>query len=565
MLSDLEIARQARLEPIEKIGARYGIDAEELSPYGRTKAKVLPSILERLRDRPDGRYIVITAITPTPLGEGKTVNTIGASLGINRIGKKAICCIRQPSMGPVFGIKGGAAGGGKSQVVPMEDFNLHLTGDLHAVSAANNLLAAAIDTSILLKNPLDIDPATVSWRRVVDMNDRALRQMVIGLGGTKNGVPRETAFDITPASEVMAVLGLSEDIFDLRRRLGRIVIGSNRSGEPVTAEQLQAAGAMTVILRDAIAPTLMQTLEQTAAFVHTGPFANIAHGNSSIIADRIALKCADYVVTEAGFGADMGCEKFFNIKCRVSGLRPDAVGLVATVRALKMHGDESIKIVPGQPLDDRLVTKNLDILGRGIANLEKQIANVRLHGVPVVVAVNRFPTDDDAEIELIRERALAAGATAAVISEVHARGGAGGEDFARALVHAADEPSDFQHLYPLEASIEEKLETLATKLYGAGSVSYTPLAKRKIRQYEAQGWSNFPVCVAKTPLSLSHDPALRGAPQGFEFPIMDIRASVGAGFLYALAGDIMTMPGLGSKPGYQQIDIDEEGRPVGLF
>ncbi|MEQ8764952.1 MAG: formate--tetrahydrofolate ligase [Planctomycetota bacterium] len=565
MLSDLEIARKARLEPIEAIGARYGIEADELSPYGRTKAKVLPSILDRIGDRPNGKYIVITAITPTPLGEGKTVNTIGSSLGLNRIGKKAICCIRQPSMGPVFGIKGGAAGGGNSQVVPMEDFNLHLTGDLHAVSAANNLLAAAIDTSILLKNPLRIKPSTISWRRVVDMNDRALRSMVIGLGGPSNGVPRETAFDITPASEVMAVLGLSEDIFDLRRRLGRIVIGSDEDGEPVTADQLQAAGAMTVILREAIAPTLMQTLEGTAAFVHTGPFANIAHGNSSIIADRIALKLADYVVTESGFGADMGCEKFFNIKCRISGLKPDAVGLVATVRALKAHGDDTLRIVPGKPLDERITSEDLDLLGKGCANLEKQIANVKLHGVPVVVAVNRFPTDTEKEIELIRERALAAGASAAIISEVHAKGGEGGEDFGQALVEAAESPSEFKHLYPLDISIREKLETLATRLYGAGSVSFSPLALRKMKRFEERGWGQLPVCVAKTALSLSHDPALRGAPKGYEFPITDIRASVGAGFLYALAGDIMTMPGLGSSPAYQQIDIDEHGQPMGLF
>jgi formate--tetrahydrofolate ligase len=541
-----------------------GLSREDLEFHGRNKAKVALDILGRGVDRRPGRYVVVTAITPTPLGEGKTVHTVGISMALNRIGKRTACVIRQPSMGPVFGIKGGAAGGGRSQVVPAEEFNLHLTGDFHAVTAANNLLAAFLDTSLLLDNPLDLDPESITWRRVVDMNDRALRQIRIGLGGPKNGVPRDTGFDITAASEVMAILGLCTDLRDLRRRLGAIVVGSNRRGEPVTAEDLRAAGAMAALLRDAIKPTLMQTLEGTPALVHTGPFANIAHGNSSIVADRIALRCCDFVVTEAGFGADMGAEKFFNIKCRVSGLRPDAALLVCTVRALKVHSGR-FAIVPGKPLPEGLLQEDIGAVEAGLGNLRKQIENVRIHGVPVVVAINRFPSDTAAEIDLIARAAREAGASAAHVSTLFADGGAGGEELARALVAACDEPVSFRFLYPEEATLHEKIETLAEKIYGARGVAYSDLARMKLDRYESNGYGRMPICMAKTQYSLSHDPALKGRPQDFVFPIQDVRVSVGAGFVYPLAGEIMTMPGLGRHPGGTGIDLDADGNIVGLF
>lgn len=563
-MNDLEIARSKTLGPLENAARRIGLTPDDLEPYGRTKAKVSLDVARRLPPRPQARYVVVTAITPTPLGEGKTVHTIGLSMALNRIGKRAVCTIRQPSMGPVFGIKGGAAGGGYSQVVPPEDFNLHLTGDFHAVAAANNLLAAFTDTSLLLDNPLDLDPESITWRRVIDMNDRALREIEIGLGGPKNGVPRRTGFDITAASEVMAILGLSTDLRDLRQRLGRIVVGSNRGGEPVTAEDLRAAGAMAAILKDAIKPTLMQTLEETPALVHTGPFANIAHGNSSIVADQIAMRGADFVVTEAGFGADMGAEKFFNIKCRVSGLRPHAALLVATIRALKMHSGR-FRIRMGKPLPEGLQREDLDAVRSGLGNLEKQIENVRLHGVPVVVAINRFPTDTEAEIELVREAALAAGASAAHPSTVYAEGGRGGEAIAEAIVAACEEPSSFRFLYPLEASLTEKIETLATRIYGAAEVSYSDRARQKLDLYESRGYGAMPICMAKTQASLSHDPQLVGRPEGFTFPIEDVRVAVGAGFVYPLAGKIMTMPGLGRNPAGRNIDLDEEGRIVGMI
>jgi formate--tetrahydrofolate ligase len=507
----------------------------------------------------------VTAMTPTPLGEGKTVTTIGLSLGLNRIGKKAICTLRQPSLGPVFGIKGGAAGGGYSQVIPMEQFNLHLTGDFHAVSAANNLLAAFIDNHIQKGNKLSIDQFTVSWKRVVDVNDRSLRNVVTGLGNKRaDGIPRETGFDITAASEVMAVLALASDLQDLRARLGRIVVGMNMDGKPVTAEQLQCAGAMAVLLKDAVKPNLMQTLEGTACIVHAGPFANIAHGNSSILADMLALRLADTVVTESGFGADMGFEKFCDIKCRVSGLKPDAAVMVVTVRALKAHSG-LFQVVAGRPLDKGLVEENIPALRKGSANMLKHIENIHAFGLPVVVAINRFPTDTPAEIELVQKIALEAGATAAVVSEVHDKGGAGGEALANAVVEATTKKNGFDYLYPVTASIKEKIETIAHKLYGAGEVYYEPPAERQIRVLTDNGLDKLPICMAKTHLSLSHDPALKGRPHGFRMPVREVRAFIGAGFLTALCGEIPTMPGLPSVPGGTKVDIDGEGKVVGLF
>jgi len=564
-LNDLEIARSRPLRPLPEIAAEaLGLGPDDLELHGRTKAKVRLDLLDRSPVRPQARYVVVTAVTPTPLGEGKTVHTVGISMALNRIGKRAVCTIRQPSMGPVFGVKGGAAGGGYSQIVPPEDFNLHLTGDFHAVTAANNLLAAFLDTSLLLDNPLGIVADTITWRRVVDMNDRALRQIRIGLGGDQNGVPRDTGFDITAASEVMAVLGLASGLRDLRGRLGRIVVAADARGKAITAEDLQAAGAMAALLREAIKPTLMQTLEGTPALVHTGPFANIAHGNSSIVADQVALRCADFVVTEAGFGADMGCEKFFNIKCRTSGLRPHAALLVATVRALKMHSGR-FEVKMGKALPDALLREDLDAISAGAGNLSKQIENVRLHGIPVVVAINTFPSDSRRELELVKEIAMSSGAFAAHESRLYAEGGRGGEELAEALVRAAEEPSTFRFLYPLEASLREKIETLATRVYGAAGVEYSPAASAKIAAYEAQGYGRFPVCMAKTQSSLSHDPKLKGRPAGFTFPIRDVRVAVGAGFVYPLAGEIMTMPGLGRRPGGADIDLDDAGNIVGMF
>ncbi|MCA8942763.1 MAG: formate--tetrahydrofolate ligase [Planctomycetes bacterium] len=563
-MNDLEIARSVTLPPLSEAARILGFEDKDLDPYGRTMAKVRLDILDREESRPRAKYIVVTAITPTPLGEGKTVHTVGMSMALNRIGKRTCCVIRQPSMGPVFGIKGGAAGGGYSQVVPPEDFNLHLTGDFHAVTAANNLLAAFTDTSLLLDNPLRLDPKSISWRRVVDMNDRALREIEVGLGGDKNGVPRRTGFDITAASEVMAVLGLSTSRKDLRERLGRIVVGYDVDGGPVTAEQLHAAGSMAALLKEAVKPTLMQTLEGTPALIHTGPFANIAHGNSSILADYVALRSAEFVVTEAGFGADMGAEKFFNIKCRTSGLVPDAALLVATTRALKVHSGR-FQIVAGKPLPEGLVTEDLDSIRAGAGNLEKQIENVLLHGVPVVVAINRFPTDTQAELDLVRDIALEAGASAAHVSTLFADGGAGGEALAEALVAAAEAPSKFEFLYRTEDRLTDKIETLATKVYGASGVHYSEQACAKLAKFEELGYGKFPICMAKTQYSLSHDPKLKGRPEGFEFPIEDVRVSVGAGFVYPLAGAIMTMPGLGRTPNGINIDLDERGEIVGLM
>jgi len=564
MKSDLEIAQAATMKPITEIASELGIADDELVPYGKYKAKVELKILERLKDNPQGKYIDVTAITPTPLGEGKTVTTIGLSQALAKIGKKVATCIRQPSLGPVFGIKGGAAGGGYSQVVPMEDFNLHLTGDVHAVSIANNLLAAMIDAHLKHGNQLNIDPRTISWRRVIDLNDKwGIYNIVSGLGGEKL-VPRETGFDISVASEVMAIHALATSLQDLRERLGRIIVAQTYDGEPVTAEQLKAAGAMCVLLKDALNPNLMQTLENTPVFVHAGPFANIAHGNNSVVADQIALKLADYVVTESGFGADCGMEKFMNIKCRVSGLTPNCVVIVATVRALKMHGGVG-NIRPGKPLPKELTTENLPALEKGCANLAKHIENAKLFGVPVVVAVNRFTEDTPAEIELIRKLAVEAGAEGAYLSDVWAKGGEGGRELAEAVAAACEKPSNFQFLYPDDASIKDKIETIATKVYGAEGVDYSKQAEAKIELFTKWGLDKLAICMAKTHLSLSHDGTLKGRPTGFRVPVRDIRPSAGAGFLFPLLGTFSTMPGLPSRPAAVDVDIDSEGRIVGLF
>jgi formyltetrahydrofolate synthetase len=564
MLTDLEIAQSAHLKPIVEIARDLGLEEDDIELYGKYKAKVSLQVLEKLKDHPLGKYIDVTAITPTPLGEGKTVTTIGLSMALNRIGKKSIVCIRQPSLGPVFGIKGGAAGGGYSQVVPMEDFNLHLTGDTHAVALAHNLLAAFIDNHIYHGNALRIDPFTISWPRVVDVSDRALRKIVIGLGGKDNGIPRESGFDIAVASEVMAILALTTGLRDLRERLGRIVIGYNVEKKPVTAEDVKCAGAMAVLLKDAIKPNLLQTLENTPCFVHAGPFANIAHGNSSILADQIALRLSECVVTESGFGADCGMEKFMNIKCRYSGLTPDCVVMVCSVRALKMHSGK-YRVVPGKPLDPALAEEDVAAVEQGAENLVKQIENARLFGVPVVVAINLFATDTDREIRAIEKIALENGAYACAVSEVWAKGGAGGRELAEAVVRACDEPKNFRFLYPLDIPIKEKIEIIATKIYGADGVVYEEGVEEKIRRFTEFGWDKLPICMAKTHLSLSHDPKLKGRPRGFKLPIKDIRPAIGAGFLYPLCGEIRTMPGLPSEPAGNKVDIDAEGRIVGLF
>ena len=562
--SDIEIAQEAKLEPIVQVAKKMGLTEDDLELYGKYKAKITLDVLPRLKDKSQSKYVVVTAITPTPLGEGKTVTTIGLGQALNRIGKKTITCIRQPSLGPVFGIKGGAAGGGYSQVVPMEDFNLHLTGDVHAISLANNLLAAFIDASIMHGNPLDIDPYSITWNRVLDVSDSALRNVIVGLGGKNNGRPRETGFDIAVASEIMAVLALTTSLKDIRERLGRMVIGYTTKGQPVTAEDLKCAGSLAMLMKDAIKPNLLQNLEGDPVLVHAGPFANIAHGNSSILADMIATRSGDYVVTEAGFGADIGAEKFMNIKCRYSGLKPNAAVLVATVRALKMHGGAG-RVVAGKELPKELIEENFPALEAGCENLAKQIENMRLHGVNVVVAINQFNTDTDKEIEFIRNKAIEAGAEDAVLSQVWAKGGAGGKALAEAVIKACEKPNDFHFLYPLEASIKEKIETIATKVYGADGVDYLPLAEQRIKLYTKLGYDKLPICMAKTHLSLSHDPNLKGRPRGFRVPIRDIRASMGAGFLYPLLGEMRTMPGLPSVPAGTKYDIDEQGRITGLF
>lgn len=562
--SDLKIAQSAYLKPITTIAENIGLREKELFVYGKHMAKVSLSSLERLKHRKNGKYIDVTAITPTPLGEGKTVTTIGLAMALNKIGKRASVCIRQPSLGPVFGIKGGAAGGGYSQVVPMENFNLHLTGDVHAIGLANNLCAAFLDNSIFKGNPLKIDPTSITWRRVVDISDRFLRHIKIGLGGKHDGFVRDTGFDITVASEVMAIVALAANLRDLRKRLGCIVVATTKNGKPVTAEDLKVAGAMAVLLKDTVKPTLLQTLDNTPCFVHAGPFANIAHGNNSIIADKIALKLSDYVVTESGFGADCGAEKFFNIKCRISGLRPDCVVLVSTIRALKMHSGK-FKVVAGKPLDPKLLREDLESLEAGCVNMEKQIENMKLFGVPVVVAINKFTHDTKAEIALIRKKAIAAGAGDAVLSEVWARGSAGGKKLAVAVVQACKQKANFKFLYPLHWPIKKKIETIAKKIYGAADVEYSKQAAERIALYTKLGYDKLPICMAKTHLSLSHDPKLKGRPQNFTLPIRDVRASVGAGFLCPLCGTMRTMPGLPSHPAGEKIDIDNQGNIVGLF
>ncbi|ABU56652.1 formate--tetrahydrofolate ligase [Roseiflexus castenholzii] len=563
MRSDLDIAQAARLRPIRAVAADLGLTDDDIELYGRSIAKIDLGILQRLTDQPRGRYIVVTAITPTPLGEGKTTTTIGLGQALARLGKRSVVTIRQPSMGPTFGIKGGAAGGGYSQVLPMEQFNLHLTGDIHAIGAAHNLLAAMIDNHLHHGNQCGIDPYAIFWSRVVDISDRVLRNVVVGLGKKEDGPMRQTQFDITVASEVMAILALTTNLHDLRQRLGRIVAAYTRDGAPVTAEDLHAAGAMTVLLKEAIKPNLLQTLEGSPALVHCGPFANIAHGASSVLADMIGLHCADYVVTESGFGADIGFEKFCDIKCRASGLAPDAVVLVATVRALKAHSGR-YTITAGRPLDPRLAEENPEDVADGAANLAAQVRIARLFGRPVVVAINRFPDDFPSEVEVIRQVARESGAFDVVESFVFAEGGAGGCDLARAAIQACEAPGTFTPLYPLDMSLREKIETLATKVYGATRVEYTPEASRRLAQFEHQGYGNLPICMAKTHLSISHDPKLRGAPSGYVFPIRDVRLAAGAGFIYPLAGDIRTMPGLPAHPAAERIDIDAEGRTRGL-
>ena len=564
--SDIEIAQEAKMLRINEITDRLGIPEDMVENYGKYKAKIGLELLDYIKDRPQGKYVVVTAITPTPLGEGKTTTTIGLGQAMGRLGRKAINTIRQPSLGPVFGIKGGAAGGGYSQCVPMEDFNLHFTGDTHAVALAHNLLAAFMDSSLLHDNPTHLDPMTITWPRVVDVSDRALRRVVIGLGGSENGIPRETGFDIAVASEVMAVLALTTGLKDLREKLSRIIVGYTHDGNAVTAEDLKCAGAMAMLLRDAIKPNIIQTLENTPVFVHAGPFANVAHGNSSILADMMATKLADYTITEAGFGADIGAEKFFNIKCRYSGLKPDAAVVVTTIRALKMHGG-ALRVVPGRPLDNEALAKeNMEALDKGGENLDKQVENVLQHGVPVVVALNHFPTDSDKEIRFVLDRATKAGASAAVLSQVWAKGGEGGIDLAKALMDVCEKkPSQFHHLYPLDISIKEKIETIATRIYGADGVDYSPVADRQIRRYAKLGFDKLPICMAKTHLSLTADPNLKGRPRGFRVNVREVRASMGAGFLYPLLGEMRTMPGLPTDPAGAHMDLDEKGRVVGLF
>ena len=564
--SDLEIARSVTPRPITEIAGSLGLRDDEVELYGPTKGKVTLEAIERLeRSNPRGKYVVVTAITPTPLGEGKSTTTVGLAQGLCAIGKRAAVAIRQPSLGPVFGIKGGAAGGGYSQVIPMEDFNLHLTGDVHAIGAAHNLAAAFIDNHLHHGNELGIDPHAVIWPRVVDISDRAVRRMVIGLGGKENGIPRETETFITVGSEVMAILALASDLKDLRARLGRAVLAYRKDGSPVTAEDLKVAGAMTVLLKDALKPNLLQTLEGGPAFVHAGPFANIAHGNNSILADRIALATNEIVCTEAGFGADMGAEKFFDIKCRASGLAPNAAVVVATVRALKMHGGVG-KIVAGKPLDPALQTENVEAVRKGAENLAKQVENVRLFGVPAVVAINAFPTDTEAEYAAIKEVALAAGAHAAVVTRNFADGGKGAADLARAVWDAANDPgSRYAPLYPDELPLKEKIERIATKVYGAAGVDFLPEAAKQLDKMEAQGYGRLPICMAKTQYSLSHDAKLLGRPTGFRVPIREARLYAGAGFVTAMLGDMRMMPGLPSHPGGEKIDIDADGNVVGLF
>jgi formate--tetrahydrofolate ligase len=551
MPSSLEIAQQATLRPISEIAAAAGLEPDEIDPYGKYKGKVSLSVLDRLADRPNGKLINVTAITPTRAGEGKSTTSVSLTQGLGHIGKDVALCLREASLGPVFGIKGGAAGGGYAQVVPMEDMNLHFTGDIHAIGAANNLLAAMIEAHMLHGNALDIEPLSVSWRRCMDINDRALRDIVVGLGGKANGYARQTGFDITAASEVMAIVAVAADLFDLRARLGAITIGQTRSGEPVTAEQIGAAGAMAVLLKETIKPNLVQTLEGQPAFIHCGPFANIAHGNNSLVADRVALKLADYVVTESGFASDMGMEKFMDIVCRLGHIRPDAVVLVATVKALKHHA--------GDP------DGGLDAIEIGGANMARHLGIIREFGLNPVVAVNRFPGDSDEEVELVKRLALEHGAYGAALNEGFSRGGEGAAELAEIVTAAADEPNSFDFMYPSDAPIEDKIEAIARRVYGADGVFLQPAARAKVREFTKNGLGTLPICMAKTHLSLSHDPKLANAPVGFTVGVRDLRAYTGAGWIVALCGDMQTMPGYGRTPAAMNVDIDERGETVGLF
>ncbi|MDG2113967.1 MAG: formate--tetrahydrofolate ligase [Actinomycetota bacterium] len=560
--SDLEIAGGAPLRPLRDVAADAGIPETCLEPYGDGAAKIKLDAIPQMADRPNAKYVVVAAITPTPLGEGKTTTTVGLGQAFQHIGRSATVAIRQPSMGPTFGIKGGAAGGGYSQVVPMELLNLHLTGDMHAVTAAHNLCSAMVDAHLFHGNDAGLDIHNISWRRVLDVNDRALRKTTIGLGGRLDGIPRETGFDITAASEVMAALALCASLQDLRDRMGRIVVGFTKEGTPVSAEEIGAAGAMTVILLDAIKPNLMQTLEGTAALVHTGPFGNIATGNSSIVADQIGIKTADFLLTEAGFGADMGAERFFNIKCRYSGLDPDAAVLVATVRGLKAHSGNH-RIIAGRPLPEALLAENPDEVHQGGDNLRKQLENIRMHGVTPVVAINTFPGDHDADLAAIAEIADEYGARSARCTHF-ADGGRGATELAEAVSDAAEESSTFELLYPGEMSLRDKIGTVAEQVYGAKGVDYSPQAAKQIDSYEANGFGSLPVCIAKTHLSISSDPKLKGAPTGWRLPVREVRASVGAGFVYPICGEMRTMPGLGKNPAAKKIDIDADGNIVGL-
>ncbi len=566
MNSDLYIAQHANLRPIHEIAAQLELAPDDFDIYGSPYiAKLRLDVLDKIKTRPNAKYIDISAITPTPLGEGKSTTLIGIGEAMKHLGRRAVVSLRQPSQGPTFGIKGGAAGGGYSQVVPMETFNLNLTGDIHAVTAANNLLAAMIDNKLMRGNPLNIDSFSLTWKRVVDTNDRALRHIIVGLGGKlEGGNPRETGFDITVASEVMAILALTNSLQDMRARFGRIVVGMTNDKKPVTAEMIGAAGAMTVLMRDAIRPTLMQTLENTPALVHAGPFANVAHGNSSILADLIGIKCSDYLFTESGFGADIGAEKFFNIKCRYSGLKPDACVIVATIRALKSHSGK-YRIVAGKPLPPAMLENSVADVEAGAANLRKQIENVKIHGVTPVVAINAFDSDYPDEIEAVRRIAVESGALGAAVSRHWAEGGKGAIELAEMVIEAANQPNEFKFLYELEQTIKSKIEAIATRIYGAKDVSFSTDAERQIKDYEANGFGNLPICMAKTHLSLSHDPTLKGAPSGFTLPIREVRASVGAGFIYPICGDMRTMPALPEHPAAERIDIDENGNIVGLF
>ncbi|MCY4257561.1 MAG: formate--tetrahydrofolate ligase [bacterium] len=560
--SDLEIARGGHLRPLSEIATNAHIPSEMLEPYGAGAAKISLDAIDALANRPKARYVVVTAITPTPLGEGKTTTTVGLGQGFSHINKKATIAIRQPSLGPTFGIKGGAAGGGYSQVIPMELFNLHLTGDMHAVTAAHNMCSAMLDAHLYHGNELGIDLHNITWRRVLDINDRALRNVVLGLGGRLDGVPRESGFDITAASEVMATLALATSLADLRARLGRIVVGYTKAGTPVTAEELQVAGAMAVLLKDALKPNLMQTLEGGPALVHTGPFGNIATGNSSIVADRIGIHTGDYLITEAGFGADMGAERFFNIKCRYSGLAPDAAVMVATVRGLKAHSGNH-KIVAGRPLPEALLQENPDEVHAGGDNLRKQLSNMHAHGVTPVVAINAFPGDHPADLAAVAEIAQECNARCAVTTHF-ADGGAGAAELAEAVAEACDEPSAFKVLYEDAQPLKDKIAAVATTVYGAKDVEYSAAANRQLDTYEAAGFGHLPVCIAKTHLSISSDPSLKGAPVGWTLPVREVRASVGAGFVYPICGDMRTMPGLGRQPAAMNIDLDEQGKIVGL-